>query len=149
VRRDIFFFAYPVAMTSFAMACGSSTGGGDQADVDASDHVAGDGSAPALDAASSEAHANDATGSDVNDANDATRNDASDAAGNDAGDAASTTGGMPLPAPLYGVTVDDISALSDVVTALGALPHRPTTRIVFDQGEMPPTTRRRCPPFTR
>jgi hypothetical protein len=117
VRRDTF-FAFPVAMTLLVLACGSSTGGGDQGAAGASHHSAGDGSVPAVDAGSSEAHANDAAWSD-------------------ASDSASMTGGMPLPAPLYGVTVDDISALSDVVTALGALPRRTTTRIVFDASEMP------------
>jgi hypothetical protein len=51
--------------------------------------------------------------------------------------APSSDGGLALPSPLRGVTVDDISNLSDVVAALGALPHRPTTRIVFDEGEDP------------
>jgi hypothetical protein len=46
-------------------------------------------------------------------------------------------GGLPLPSPLYGVTVDDISNLPAIVAALSALPHRPTTRIVFDPGEPP------------
>jgi hypothetical protein len=53
------------------------------------------------------------------------------------GPAASGDGGLALPSPLYGVTVDDISGLTDVVAALGALPHKPTTRIVFDEGEGP------------
>jgi hypothetical protein len=48
-----------------------------------------------------------------------------------------TDGGFALPSPLYGVTVDDISGLSDIVASLGALPHKPTTRIVFDEGEAP------------
>ena len=44
----------------------------------------------------------------------------------------------PSPAPrLYGVTADDVSNLGPMVTALGALPHRPTTRIVFDEGQAP------------
>jgi hypothetical protein len=46
-------------------------------------------------------------------------------------------GGLPLPSPLYGVTTDDISNLTDIVAALGALPHKPTTRIVFDEGQSP------------
>jgi hypothetical protein len=45
--------------------------------------------------------------------------------------------GLALPSPLYGVTVDDISSLSDIVLALGVLPHKPTTRIVFDEGQSP------------
>lgn len=36
---------------------------------------------------------------------------------------------------LYGVTVDDISNLSGIVESLQALPHRATTRIVFDEGQ--------------
>src|SRR5579884_2618220 len=38
---------------------------------------------------------------------------------------------------LYGVTVDDISGLSHIVASLGALPHKPTTRIVFDSNQGP------------
>ena len=34
---------------------------------------------------------------------------------------------------VYGVTTDSIDALPDVVAALSVLPHRPTTRIVFDE----------------
>jgi len=45
--------------------------------------------------------------------------------------------GLPLPSPLRGVTVDDVSNLPGIVAALGALPHRPTTRIVFDETEGP------------
>jgi hypothetical protein len=44
---------------------------------------------------------------------------------------------LALPSPLRGVTVDDISDVSGIVAALGALPHRPTTRIVFDEGQPP------------
>jgi predicted DNA-binding protein YlxM (UPF0122 family) len=43
----------------------------------------------------------------------------------------------PVPSPLYGVTVDSIDPLDDIVAALGSLPRRPTTRIVFD-AKMPP-----------
>ena len=39
---------------------------------------------------------------------------------------------------VYGVTTDSIDAIADVVAALAALPHRPTTRIVFD--EVPAST---------
>ena len=35
--------------------------------------------------------------------------------------------------------MDDVSGLGDIVTALGALPHRPTTRVVFDQSQPPGT----------
>ena len=38
---------------------------------------------------------------------------------------------------LYGVTVDDITDLSEIVSALAALPHKPTTRIVFDETQQP------------
>lgn len=47
-------------------------------------------------------------------------------------DAAAQTG-----ARMFGVTVDDISNLSGIVASLSALPHRPTTRIVFDEGQPP------------
>jgi hypothetical protein len=43
----------------------------------------------------------------------------------------------PLPAPLYGVTLDAVDNVADTVAALRALPRMPTTRIVFDEG-MPP-----------
>ena len=43
----------------------------------------------------------------------------------------------PFPPYLHGVTADDISNLTPLVTALSALPHRPTTRIVFDDGQPP------------
>lgn len=48
-------------------------------------------------------------------------------------------GGLPppgptaLPHPLYGVTVDSITELDDIVDALGSLSRVPTTRIVFDE----------------
>jgi hypothetical protein len=37
--------------------------------------------------------------------------------------------------PLYGLTVDDVSNLPQIVDSLRRLPHRPTTRIVFDLNE--------------
>jgi hypothetical protein len=37
-----------------------------------------------------------------------------------------------LPSPLYGVTVDDVSNLSDIVTSSSALPKMPITRVYFD-----------------
>jgi len=37
-----------------------------------------------------------------------------------------------LPSPLYGVTVDDVSNLSDIVTSSETLDHRPVTRVYFD-----------------
>ena len=52
-------------------------------------------------------------------------------------------GGDPQPDPtptaerLYGVTVDDVAPLSTIVSSLQALPHRATTRIVFDEGQAP------------
>jgi hypothetical protein len=39
-----------------------------------------------------------------------------------------------LPDPLYGVTVDDISDVANVVNSSTHLSHMPTTRIVFDHG---------------
>ena len=56
----------------------------------------------------------------------------------DATGAAFDSGGaLPLPSPLHGVTVDDVSSLADVVASLDALPHKPTARIVFDENEAP------------
>ncbi|MEW1914228.1 hypothetical protein AB0442_38430 [Kitasatospora sp. NPDC085895] len=42
-----------------------------------------------------------------------------------------------LPAPLYGVTVDDVSNLSAIVDSSKRLSHKPTTRIVFDENVNP------------
>jgi hypothetical protein len=39
-----------------------------------------------------------------------------------------------LPDPLYGVTVDDISDVVNIVNSSTHLSHMPTTRIVFDYG---------------
>jgi hypothetical protein len=55
----------------------------------------------------------------------------------DAGNEAGTTSDAMAPSLLHGVTVDDITNLSQVVASLGALPSRPTTRIVFDSGQSP------------
>lgn len=49
----------------------------------------------------------------------------------------SIASGRIVPLPLYGVTVDDISGLSDITTALGKLGKVPTTRIVFDETVAP------------
>jgi len=38
----------------------------------------------------------------------------------------------PLPSPLFGVTVDSVSDLGDIVAGAEALPDEPTTRIYFD-----------------
>jgi len=46
------------------------------------------------------------------------------------------TGSPALPV-LHGVTVDDVSNLSGIVASLAALPHEPTARIVFDEGQPP------------
>jgi hypothetical protein len=43
----------------------------------------------------------------------------------------------PLPDPLYGVTVDDVSNLPSIVAALHGLWHMPTTRVVFDADRAP------------
>jgi hypothetical protein len=40
-------------------------------------------------------------------------------------------------APLWGVTLDDVSNLSGIVASLKALPSRPTARVVFDHGQKP------------
>jgi hypothetical protein len=45
--------------------------------------------------------------------------------------------GGTAPARLYGVTVDDISGLANITESLVALPHKPTTRIVFDESQSP------------
>ena len=49
----------------------------------------------------------------------------------------STSSGRIVPTPLYGVTVDDISRLTDITQSLGKLPKMPTTRIVFDENVAP------------
>jgi hypothetical protein len=38
-----------------------------------------------------------------------------------------------VPSPIYGVTIDAIDHLSDIVQSLAGLAHMPTTRIVFDE----------------
>jgi hypothetical protein len=43
----------------------------------------------------------------------------------------------PLPDPLYGVTLDDVSNLPSIVAALHGLGHMPTTRVVFDADRAP------------
>lgn len=48
-----------------------------------------------------------------------------------------TTDPPPATEWLYGVTVDDVSRLSTIVSSLSVLPHRATTRIVFDEGQHP------------
>ncbi|NPT39787.1 hypothetical protein GNZ12_00295 [Paraburkholderia sp. 1N] len=40
----------------------------------------------------------------------------------------------PLKAPVYGVTLDDLTKLDAIVTSLSNLPYRPTVRVVFDPG---------------
>lgn len=48
---------------------------------------------------------------------------------------ASAVAGMrDVPDPLYGVTVDDISNITNIVDSSRNLSHMPTTRIVFDEG---------------
>ncbi|HWZ66444.1 MAG TPA: hypothetical protein VNW89_01305, partial [Stellaceae bacterium] len=39
--------------------------------------------------------------------------------------------------PLYGVTVDDVSNVTNIVNSSTSLSHMPTTRIVFDYGQAP------------
>src|SRR6202035_231621 len=50
---------------------------------------------------------------------------------------ASTSSGRSArtPAVLYGATIDRITGLSQTLAALGALPERPTLRVVFDRSE--------------
>lgn len=70
------------------------------------------------------------TASTVDDASADGRGD--DASTDDADDAQDA--GAPY---VHGVTADSIVAPSDLVAALSALPHRPTTRIVFDRNQPP------------
>lgn len=49
----------------------------------------------------------------------------------------SIASGRIVPTPLYGVTMDDISGLSYITTALSKLAKMPTTRIVFDETVAP------------
>lgn len=60
-----------------------------------------------------------------------------DAASDVIGEASAPDSGLPLPSPLYGVTADTITPLADLVTSLTNLPHKPTTRIVFDETQAP------------
>lgn len=49
-----------------------------------------------------------------------------------------TPAGMRLlPDPLYGVTVDDVANITNIVNSSKNLSHMPVTRIVFDQGVAP------------
>jgi hypothetical protein len=41
--------------------------------------------------------------------------------------------GRHVPAPLHGVTIDDVSRLGDITASLSRLARRPTARIVFDE----------------
>ena len=42
---------------------------------------------------------------------------------------------VPAPTQVYGLTLDAIDSLSDIVNALKGLSHKPTTRIVLDEGQ--------------
>jgi hypothetical protein len=44
-------------------------------------------------------------------------------------------GAAQANAPIYGVTIDEIGHLQEIVDSLAALPHRPTTRVYFDTHE--------------
>jgi len=37
-------------------------------------------------------------------------------------------------APIYGVTLDDVSSINAIVASLTHLPYKPTVRVVFDPG---------------
>ena len=39
-----------------------------------------------------------------------------------------------IKAPIYGVTLDDLSKLNGILTSISKLPYRPTVRVVFDPG---------------
>jgi hypothetical protein len=63
-------------------------------------------------------------------------------AGSNGGTSASCSAGLAsgitgriVPAPIYGVTLDDVSNTSAEVNSLQQLVHMPTSRIVFDTGE--------------
>jgi len=47
----------------------------------------------------------------------------------------SATPTRPLPNPLYGLTVDDISNIADIIASASQLPKMPTIRIYFDVHE--------------
>lgn len=51
--------------------------------------------------------------------------------------AATPTGMRTVPDPLYGVTVDSVDNLSGIVASLSHFTHKPTTRIIFDEGQQP------------
>lgn len=50
-----------------------------------------------------------------------------------------------IKAPIYGVTLDDLSNLNAIITSLTKLPYKPTVRVVFDPG----TSRPRVTPSTQ
>ncbi|MFI5527589.1 hypothetical protein ACIA8O_03430 [Kitasatospora sp. NPDC051853] len=54
-----------------------------------------------------------------------------------AGPARATTAHHVLPSPVFGVTIDDVEDIEQVVAAEATLPHRPTTRVVFDDRVAP------------
>lgn len=62
-----------------------------------------------------------------------------DGSGSDSGSGSgSGSGGTSTdPERLYGVTVDDVAPLQQIVVSLQNLPRRATTRIVFDEGQPP------------
>jgi hypothetical protein len=43
-------------------------------------------------------------------------------------------GPRPIPDPVFGVTIDSVAGLPEIVDSLRSLPRTPTTRIVFDSG---------------
>jgi len=55
----------------------------------------------------------------------------------DAADRSDAGASSAADTPIYGVTADDITNLSGLVDSLQSLPHKPTTRIVFDDGQAP------------
>lgn len=50
---------------------------------------------------------------------------------------ATSTTPRAIPSPVYGVTLDDVSHVSEAVSSLQQLVHMPTARIFFDAGEPP------------
>jgi|HubBroStandDraft_2_1064218.scaffolds.fasta_scaffold184531_2 hypothetical protein len=54
-----------------------------------------------------------------------------------AGCSAKPAAAAAAPAPIYGVTLDSVADLNQIVASLAHLPRRPTVRIAFDPGMQP------------
>jgi hypothetical protein len=93
------------ALATLVLACGGTATGRLASDRHASDMHASD--RHASDSHKSDSHASDSHASD-------------------------TTALRPVPAPLFGVTVNQVSDLSQILASSRRLSHRPTTRIYFN-----------------